>query len=287
MSSTKLQIKPFDLNVLCQRYPKFEDAKASGGYKFDPYGGRTIIAIGSRGSGKTTFIMQYLSTMAAHKQNIPFVLCFTPSDQYQHKFDVHIPAKDVHDDYKDELFDKFVRAQQQLKKIHSEKKDGADTRAVVIIDDCGPALKDISKSLPMKFILFNGRHIDTNLIISTQDVLGDIPPAIRSNFNYCFAFFVGDMNIERLYRNWAQTGTLKLFRSIYKTIIEQKCGMVIDLLKNTDDVTEKYYIYKPEYDLPKFKCSPGRWGKTAVKGSDIDAIDSPFNKKTIKIKDEY
>lgn len=276
----KLILKKFDMNMACQRYSKAHPDHP------EEYGGRNIVFIGMRGIGKSVLVLDYLYHLSLHQTNIPIGTCVAPTDGFNKTYQPHIPNRFIFAEYTPDLVKAFVKRQRRIKRKVMNSDDPKvrrlDTRAFLIFDDMIHEVKDWANNQDIKYIVCNGRHIDVNFIITTQDPLGGgIPPMMRTNFNYTFICREPkSVNREKLHRHWCSIIANKAdFESVlYQGTYDNKC-LVVDNISIGDKIQDCLFIYKAKYPTPNFKlCCKEFWvdNELYAKYSDSDSEQEEY-----------
>lgn len=210
---------------------------------------KIIVMVGSRGRGKSTILLDYLY----HNQDIPFATCIAPTDSYNMTFSPHIPSRFIFSEYTPELVAGFLKRQMQLKNKQQEARLGmgdpaykdVDCRGILIMDDCLAANKNWTSDAGLRWIFFNGRHVNITFILTMQYQLG-IKPAYRANIDWVF-LCKENKRIERkkLWEYYAGIfPTFQMFEQIFlKCTTDKKC-MVINALSEDERLENQVFWFK-------------------------------------------
>jgi hypothetical protein len=259
-----VRISEFDLGRVVQRFPK--------GHALETYGGRSSIVLGKRGCGKTVIVLNILAQYA-RPPGILLGSCIAPSDKFNKDYCKHVPHKFIHFGYSPEFTEAFVKRQIAFKQQAVDvdpTRTLVDTRTFLIMDDVMQYVKQWSGDVNMKYIMSAGRHIDINIIITSQDPLGGIAPTIRTNIDYIFVCKEPKVNNrKKLLAHWCGVfDNQKQFDHILKYVTGEvgRC-LVIDNRSNSYELDDSVFWFKSKLNIPMFKlCAAKFW-------IDNDAVD--------------
>ena len=225
---------------------------------------KIIVMIGSRGRGKSTILLDYLY----HNQDVPFVTCVSPTDNFNHTFTPHVPSRFIYARYTPHLTENFLMRQKGLKAKKMEAQMGVgdgryanvDCRGMLIMDDCLADNKGWKSDETLKWIFFNGRHADITFILTMQYQVG-IPPEYRTNIDWVF-LCKENKRIERqkLWKYYAGIfPKFEMFEQIFmKCTTDKKC-MVINQLAESEVLEEQVFWFKAKL-RPNFRiCYDEFW----------------------------
>ena len=223
-----------------------------------------IIFIGKTFTGKSTLVLDYLY----NHQDIPLMTVVSPTDEFNHTFENHVPSMFIHSEYTPELIQSIVKRQKNItKKIDNDKKyTNVDPRNVLILDDC--LADDTWKKDPnIKWLFYNGRHVKITVILTMQFALG-LPPQLRSNFQW--VFLCRDNRIteqKKMYENFGSVfPSFEMFRQVHDKCTENYGCLVIDLTSTSTRLSDSVFWYKVDInskpDWSDFKlCDEKYWRK--------------------------
>jgi septin family protein len=179
-----------------------------------------ILLIGKRGTGKTTFIKNFI-------KDCQYNFIFDVSDEYPH-----------HYNNLEELEKDFYNNVNEDKK---KNKYLNNIKSVVIENN--PYIYDNPSNF-IQNMIFNGRCYKSNLIIS-QTYPYYIKPGLKYNFNY---IFIGkgenDHNLKNIWKWYGGfIDNVDEFINIYKSITENNRFMVIDFDLMSRDINKKIFVY--------------------------------------------
>lgn len=157
--------------------------------------GKVILMVGKRNTGKSTLIVDVLHHL---KNQIPCAVCVSGSEDGNGFYKQYMPDIMIYNEYDPNIIQRTVMRQ---KKITKRKTSGekVNPHCLILLDDCAFD-KSIFRSKEMRYIVYNGRHINITLVIAVQ-YLVDIPADIRTNIDLVFGLRENIVtNKERLYK---------------------------------------------------------------------------------------
>ena len=136
-----------------------------------------------RRSGKSVLMKDYLY----HHRDVPGGCIISCTEEANPFYSDFVPKLFIHDEYSPELLARYVKRQRMVAKMVKDdvKQYGEsriDPRSFLILDD---ALHDPSwkNDKNIKYCFFNGRHVNTSLLIASQSILD--PAKLRDNIIVC------------------------------------------------------------------------------------------------------
>ena len=206
---------------------------------------RCSLAVGSKGSGKSTLITNLLYNI---KDKVDLVLAISPTEDSQKMFESHIGYTLVWTEFDVERIEKIIAEQR-----HNRGALDRPFLVAIFMDDLGFDEK-LWKNKTMLDLHFNQRHIDVQVVFSVQYVLS-IKPDVRSNIDYVFAFNEKiSKNRVKLYENFF--GVFTNYASFDKTMRactqNYEC-LVLDNTQPTSSLDQTVFYYKAPLNLPSFK----------------------------------
>jgi hypothetical protein len=204
-----------------------------------------IIIIGNHQTGKTTIVKDILY----HNRDIPLgtIISCIKKDQQIYSSIVHDQM--IHQSYNKRIIENVVNRQQQITKLqYDEKKytcsSNIDPRAFLIMDDC---LYDNSwtKNKNIRCLIMNEYFLQILLIITMQYSL-NIPPTIRTNFNYIFICGNTSLsNRKRIFNNFAsEFSTFEIFCEVLDQCTTNYECLVIDNASSSNNIEDRIFWYK-------------------------------------------
>jgi thymidylate kinase len=189
---------------------------------FDPRrikDGAVILAIGRRGTGKSTLIADLLS----YKRDIKRGVCVSATERANEFWAKHIPPCFIHYEYSDAVLEHLFEMQRKVKQLTGEVEPSFCVLDDVLYD------RAFVKSKQARQLLMNGRHDKIFTIISAQYLM-DLAPSLRAQVDYVFA--LRDpirANREKLHMYFAgQFPTFASFDEVFQACTESNECMVLD-----------------------------------------------------------
>lgn len=212
--------------------------------------GSNLYFVGKKKTGKSFLIRDYLW----HKRDVPVATVISPTESANCFFGKIIPKMFIHDEYTPELTAKVLKRQRMVAKMikteerqYGEGNSTIDPRTFLILDDClyDPRWK---KDKSIKYFMFNGRHVYTNLLITSQDSLGGADPAFRGNMDFVFILRQPYYNQrKRIYENFCSIfPTFEMFCKTLDQCTENYECMVINNTVNSSRIEDMVFWYKAE-----------------------------------------
>lgn len=223
---------------------------------------RIVIFIGKRGSGKSKAVLDYLY----HNQDLPMGTCISPTEEFNNTFTGKIPSIFLHEEYSQELVQKFVHRQKVIAK--RMKKDpkyrNIDPRAFLIFDDCLYDAKNWINDRNIRFIFMNGRHVHITFLLTMQYLLG-IPPSLRDNVDFIFIFKESKLSTKRkLYEYYAgMFPTFEMFSKVLDECTKDHGCLVIDNRTTSDKLEDQVFWFRADVNkIKNFRlCDDAFWRK--------------------------
>ncbi len=213
-----------------------------------------IFILGRRRSGKSTLVDDILY----HRRKTPLVMAMSETEESNHFFSKRIPKGCIFTNFNSEAIGKLIRHQQ--KRVGKYGKC-ARTEALLIIDDCA-ANKNLSKDKNLRWLFVNGRQSNICLVLTSQ-VYKLIPPGLRGNIDYTFAFFNNiHEDVKTLHAHYF--GIFKTwyhFNQVFKQATTNRHCLVVDHNVNEDDAVKCLYTFKAtdRSNNPFIAGSPSLW----------------------------
>lgn len=228
-----------------------------------PY--RIMLYVGRRGSGKSSLLRDILYRIS---DKVDFGLAFSPTEESLSAFREIMPEAWIYSSFSQSKLEQMLDMQRQL------GKQGKQRHLFLIMDDCMYD-KKIMKSVCMRDLFMNGRHLKITLCFAVQYLM-DISPDLRSNIDYVFS-----MN-EKIISNKAKLykyfyGMFEKYEDFSRTLdrcTENFSSMVLDNTAKTSDISDTVFWYRASLDLPPFKMGKPIYWKLAeaTRKSDADRL---------------
>lgn len=236
---------------------------------------RVLIFIGKRGSGKSKAVLDYLY----NNQDLPMGTCISPTEDYNNTFTGKIPSIFLHEEFSEELLEKFIHRQKVIsKRIKVDPKyRNVDPRTFLIFDDCLYDAKKWVNDRNIRFIFMNGRHVHISFLLTMQTILG-IPPCLRDNVDFIFIFKENKLNSKKkLYEHYAGVfPTFEMFSKVLDECTKDHGCLVIDNRTQSDKLEDQVYWYRADVNKVKnFRmCDEAFWKKQPKTQLYIDKNDT-------------
>lgn len=220
---------------------------------FDPRvikDGAVILAIGRRGTGKSTLIADLLS----YKRDIKRGVCVSATERANEFWGKHIPKCFIHYEYTDAVLEQLFDMQKKIKNATGEVEP-----AFCVLDD---VLYDRAfvKSKQARQLLMNGRHDKITTIISCQYLM-DLAPALRAQVDYVVALREPiRANREKLWLYFAgQFPTFAAFDEVFQACTEGNECIVLDQSCLSYKLSDAVYFYRATPNLQYHIGAPEYW----------------------------
>ncbi len=207
----------------------------------------TVLALGKRGTGKSTLMRNILSAV---QDKLDFGLAMSPTEESTGSLGGFVPRSCVYNHFSGAALDVMLEIQ---RKAIKKKGKEACRNMYLILDDCAYD-KKVMKGANMRELFMNGRH--RNMFhMSTFQYMMDVPCDIRGNVDFVFALNDNNMsNRKKLYDYFFGVfESFQDFDKVMKELTKNFCAIVIDNRKGGSDITECVYWYKADPNLPEFK----------------------------------
>lgn len=204
---------------------------------------RVIFIIGKRGTGKTVLLKDLMS----HYPPVDFVVGMTPTEETAEVFRDFMPESCIFHEFNQHKLEQMLSVQRELirKKINR--------KFLLVLDDC-LYQKGVLKSLAMRDLVMNGRHLHITLVVCVQYLM-DINPDIRANIDYVFALRENIIsNRAKMWRFFF--GMFAKYDEFSKTM--DACtndfgSIVMDNTSHSTSVEDTVSWYKANISPPSFK----------------------------------
>lgn len=237
---------------------------------------QTIAFIAQRRSGKSVSIKDIMCNM----QSIPIGTVVCPTECVNKFYSEFVPPVLIHDEYTPQIIENVVNRQLKVNKENMRRKKKGlapiDARAFLILDDC---MYDNSwvKDNNIRFLLFNGRHVNVLFMITLQYVLG-LPPSFRTQFDYVFIYREPIIsNRKRIFDNFCgMFPSFDVFCQVMDQVTEDYHCLVIDRTSKSNRLEDQVFWYKTDLDhIPSYRtCCKKLWDLSAAEENNSDEDES-------------
>lgn len=229
-----------------------------------------ILLIGRRRSGKS---VTTLNLMKHYAEKCKFALAFVGSNATVDEFKHHMPSSFIYQDLNFDLLQKLIDRQNEVARTRTPD------RVLIVIDDL--AYSNFFKSVQIKQLVCNGRHLSITLIITAQ-YLRVCPPIFRSNVDVvCASQEKSTMYRKALYENFSICfPNFFEFDRTYRALTQNYSMMVLVTASgNPSDLPEdNVHWLKSPFPIPSFKINPtGRWWQ--LHASRVNPFAGPTSKR--------
>lgn len=215
-----------------------------------------IVAIGKRGSGKSSIIEDLLY----HLRGLRAVICMCPTEDSNGTFKKHIHELFIYDKFDEDVISNVIKNQKAIVKYLTKNGIDPKTRPEIgiglILDDlnCDPK---VLKNPLIAEILFNGRHLHITLIMTIQYMM-TLPPNFRTNIDFLFVCRESKQdNIKRLYQYFfSMFENINDFKDVLSACTEDYRCLVINNTSQSNKIEDQVFWYKATLDRKYLIGSP-------------------------------
>jgi hypothetical protein len=216
--------------------------------KFDPADvkkHRIILAVGRRGSGKSSLLMDLLYNL---RERYDYCTAMCPTMESAGLLRRCMPESSVYNRFSQSKLELLVQTARELAAAGKEKS------FLLVLDDVLYD-KSICRSQAFRFLFLNGRHIKVTLFITAQYVV-DMPPDLRSNVDYVFSMketMIG--NRIKLYKNFfgGVVGSFEDFCVLMDRTTQNYECICLDNTSSTSSIHECVFWYKANKNIDDFE----------------------------------
>ena len=248
--------------------------------KFDPSTmkhHRIILLVGKRGTGKSVLMEDILYHL---NDKLDFGLAMTPTESTAETFRKHMPEQWIYTQFDAGKLDSMLHMQRDLVKAKKNKS------LFLCMDDC-MFDKRCLKSLGMRDLFFNGRHLRVTLINAMQYVM-DMGPDLRSNVDYLFALRENIIsNKQKLWKYFfGMFDSFQDFSRVLDKCTENHSALVLDNTSKTNNIEDCVFWYRASPELGDFKLGkPKYWKLASVMHKDDEQRRSEERERRIMDRD--
>ena len=206
---------------------------------------RACLALGAKGSGKTTLMMNLIQHYA---DKVDMGIAMTPSVDVMKDLHKHFPKPLVHSNFNDTQLQSVVDHQM------AEDAAGRPMRKILLVLDDLTYNPKIWKMEIIRNLLMNGRHLGFTIIMTSQYIT-DLPPNLRANIDYLFTFKDSSTDNQKKLHKYFFGGfeNFKDFRKTFLACTQDFECIVLDKVCGSTDVRDNVKYFKAIQDLPSFK----------------------------------
>lgn len=206
---------------------------------------RVVVMIGRRDTGKSTLLTDVLYVV---RNRISDGIVISGTESANHFWEQYVPKSYIYDEFDDKVLNAVIERQ---KARPDKAANGRPMNTFVILDDVLHDEAVMRRSKALKYLMFNGRHLNIFLCIVLQYPLG-LPPAMRSNVDYAFILRApGFQDRKKLFESYAGiVSTQQLFNLLMDEFTEDRHCLVIDNTVQSNDLSNCVFYYKAQVRPP-------------------------------------
>jgi energy-coupling factor transporter ATP-binding protein EcfA2 len=204
--------------------------------KFQPASvpdGKVCLIVGKRGSGKSVLLKDLLY----YKQHFPAGVVMSGTEEGNGYFREWVPDVFVYNQFEEGVIQNVIDRQKELCKVNKARP------VFIVLDDCLYE-KGILRKDSMRAVFMNGRHWKISLWCTAQYLM-DVPPDIRQQIDYVFAFNdINLNNLKKLHLNFFGIFTFQDFRSVMEECTKGRRCLVLNNSSSSNDLSDTVFWYK-------------------------------------------
>ena len=214
--------------------------------KFDPRAmkeHRITFLIGKRHTGKSRLMIDLLY----HMPTPDFVLAFAPTEDTLETLRAFVPPCCIYADFTHSKLERLLAVQREL------IRQGKRRSVLLIMDDC-LYQKGVLRSVAMRDLFFNGRHLNVGLICACQYLM-DIGPEMRTNIDYLFSMRESTIsNRQKLHKFFfGQFARFVEFDRVMNACTQSYSALTMDATIATTKSEECIFWYRASMNVPEFR----------------------------------
>lgn len=211
---------------------------------------RVFLFVGKRGTGKSTLIRDIMSHIRGY---IDLPLAMTPTEESATMFGQCMPKSCVYNDYSVDTIRNVIDCQRK----NARKKQ--EQHVLVVLDDM-MFDKKVLKSVEMRDIFMNGRHLKITFINAMQYVM-DMGPDLRTQVDYVFALRENILNnMIKLWKYFfGMFSKFEDFRTTFSALTEHNGCIVIDNTAKTNTIEDTIFWYKADLNIQPYRLGRSRY----------------------------
>lgn len=245
-----------------------------------------VVMIGQRNTGKSFLVRDLLY----YHQDIPVGIAISGSEGSNEFYRKLVPRVFIHEAYKPELLDKFVKRQKMITKKKNKEKRVAgssriDPRAFIIMDDCLYDKKWTSDE-NIRACFLNGRHFNAFFIFTSQYALA-CPPILRNNIDFVFILreprFTSRKKLHEQYAGFIPD--FSIWNQIMNACTENYDCLVIDQTTKSNKITDQLFWYHADEHPDFCLCSKAFWTtNTEYESDDDEDVEELYELDNLPVK---
>ena len=216
-----------------------------------------------RGSGKTTLLKQILYDLrSTFDLTLVFAPCRSSADMFRR---LTCPSL-VYDSLRVDVLERVLSIQRELLSMNKRKS------ICVVCDDCSYD-KSFWRSAPIAEIARNGRHSLITLFITSQSVC-DIPPDVRGNVDFIYAFKTGILaDRKRLHNHYFGMLSFDSFVKVFEAATEGYGALVCNQTTASNNAESVLSWVRASPTLPRFVISKSVYWKLEAQRREQIALE--------------
>jgi hypothetical protein len=193
--------------------------------------------IGKRGTGKSTCLKDVLF----HHRHVHAGVCMSGTEECNEFWKECVPDTFIFNDYEPKTTRKLIKRQRRA------RQEGRNPEPIFFIAEDVLYDKRLSHDANIRGVFMNGRHWNILFLVTMQYVL-DIPPSMRSNVDFVFAFREHVLaNKEKLWRAfYGIFPSYDMFDQVFNACTEGYECLVLDNTRKTNKIEECVFWYKAD-----------------------------------------
>lgn len=230
-----------------------------------------ILYLGKRGTGKSTLAM-YMSRFWKHaRSGMAIAMCGSESVKNDW---THVIPKLFTVDISTEYIETMLEQQNELVRKYEQLNVAfpAYHEKLIILDDVASS-KAFMRSKAFIYMASNSRHLHLTTFVLAQ-YLFQVPAECRNQFDLVFSMNTNNRrNITTLHSEYANSVSLRVFRSVLTTVTENYGVLCIDNRKNTSNISDVCSYTRAPYPIAHVRVgSDALWQYSKKHYLDIDRL---------------
>jgi len=213
---------------------------------------RIIMFIGPRGTGKSVMQMDIMKHMA---NRVDFGVGMTPTMDTIREWQEHMPASWIYDHFDQDKLEDLVNVQRRM------LRDGKTPKHLFILLDDTLYDKKCLKSVAMRDVFLNGRHLHLHMSCAVQYLM-DLPPDLRTNIDYviCMTDKILANKIKLHKYFFGMFEKLSDFIKVFDKCTANHSAIVLDNTSRSGQISDCVFWYRAELSHGPFRMgAPAFW----------------------------